>query len=107
MPNFLDISEITPSNFMLDQNYPNPFNLSTTIRFLLPRSCFVTLQVFNISGEEVTTLISQEFTAGKYVLNWDAVDLTSGIYFYRLHARSVDSEQSVDYFKTKKLTLIK
>ncbi|UCE07045.1 MAG: T9SS type A sorting domain-containing protein [bacterium] len=102
-----DIPEITPSLFMLDQNYPNPFNLSTTIQFLLTRSCFVTLQVFNISGEEVTTLISQEITAGKYVLNWDALDLASGIYFYRLHARSIDSEQSVDFFETKKLTLIK
>jgi len=86
-------------DYSLLQNYPNPFNPSTNIQFALPQSGLVTLEVFNITGEKVDVLISEELNAGKYNYEWNGSDLTSGIYFYKLQAGS--------FVKTKKMTLMK
>ncbi|MCC6476664.1 T9SS type A sorting domain-containing protein [bacterium] len=75
-----------PSEFMLLQNYPNPFNASTTIEFLLPEVSDVTLTLHNLLGEEVATLSSGVMSAGVHRVNFDAGELSSGIYFYRLQA---------------------
>ncbi|MFZ5519550.1 MAG: right-handed parallel beta-helix repeat-containing protein [Candidatus Zhuqueibacterota bacterium] len=75
-----------PESFSLNQNYPNPFNPSTTIEFALPRPCFVTLTIYNMMGEEVTSLITERLTAGIHRCNWDARGISSGIYLYRLEA---------------------
>lgn len=75
-----------PKEFQLNANYPNPFNPSKTIEFALPTPGFVTLSLFNVLGEQVATLVSEELTAGSYKYEWDATELTSGIYFYRLQA---------------------
>ena len=88
-----------PSTFSLEQNYPNPFNPTTTVEFDLPHSEFVTLTIYNILGEEVTTLVSERLTAGKYKYDWDAGSLASGIYLYRIEAG--------DYVEVKKMVLIK
>ena len=87
-----------PTAFALSQNYPNPFNPSTTIRFALPKTCPVTLKVFDLLGREVTTLLSQDLGAGHFAVKWQA-NVPSGIYFYRL--------QAGEYVETKKLIILK
>ncbi|MBR9916972.1 T9SS type A sorting domain-containing protein [bacterium] len=89
-----------PVTVELSQNYPNPFNPTTTIGYGVPENGEVTLEVFDIIGRKVATLIRGEHkTAGRYTINFDASNLASGMYIYRLKAGS-----SVI---TKKLTLIK
>jgi len=71
-------------DFQLRQNYPNPFNPSTTIEFTIPKSGFVTLKVYNILGEEAAVLVSKKLAAGKYAYDWNAGDMASGVYFYKI-----------------------
>tara|TARA_R110000868_G_scaffold235273_8_gene489097 strand:- start:1530 stop:3563 length:2034 start_codon:yes stop_codon:yes gene_type:complete len=90
----------TPGEYSLSQNYPNPFNPSTNIEFSLSKSVPVNLTVFDITGREVRSLVfGQNYTAGKHSVQFDASDLSSGIYIYRLQVNG-------EVF-TKKLTLIK
>ncbi len=72
--------------FTLDQNYPNPFNPSTKIEFTLPKTEFVTLKIYNLLGQKVTTLVSEKLNAGSYNYSWDAGTLSSGVYLYKLNA---------------------
>ncbi len=88
-----------PTTFALEQNYPNPFNPTTTIRFGLLNAAFVTLKIFNLLGQEVATLVNEKREAGQHSVQWNARDLASGVYFYRLLAGS--------FLETKKLILIK
>ncbi|NIT56770.1 MAG: T9SS type A sorting domain-containing protein, partial [Aliifodinibius sp.] len=89
-----------PKEIDLKQNYPNPFNPTTTIRFTLPIQNEVTLEVFNILGRKVATLINDEsYQAGLHSINWNATDFASGTYIYRL--------QTGEKVVTKKMTLIK
>ena len=88
-----------PKEFQLQQNYPNPFNPTTTIEFALPKKSTVTLQLFDILGREIATLVDAELESGVHKINFDAQDLASGIYFYRIHAEG--------FLKTKKLMLLK
>jgi len=89
-----------PEQFMLEQNYPNPFNPTTTIRYGLPQESEVTLKVYNTMGREVVTLVQRETrSAGWYNATFDASNLSSGIYIYRLKT----SERML----SDKLTLIK
>jgi len=85
--------------YYLNQNYPNPFNPSTTISFNLSSRSFVLLKVFDLIGREVATIVSEEMQAGNYSRQWNAFDLPSGVYFYRLQAGS--------FAETKKLILLK
>ncbi|HUI29380.1 MAG TPA: T9SS type A sorting domain-containing protein [Candidatus Acidoferrales bacterium] len=89
----------TPESYVLSQNYPNPFNPSTTIEYSVPRNGFVTLKVYNILGQEVSTLFSGVQHAGNYQATFDGAKFASGVYFYRLQAGNVSI--------TKKLVLIK
>lgn len=73
-----------PRLFTLAQNYPNPFNPSTTIEFTLEKSSLVQLTVYNVSGQAVATLVSDRLAAGSYQYKWDASNLSSGVYFYRI-----------------------
>lgn len=75
-----------PSEFHLSQNYPNPFNPQTTIEYKLPKSCHVTLKIFNSLGQEIVTLIDQEQKAGDFKVQWNAQGLTTGLYLYQLEA---------------------
>ena len=93
------ISNEIPIEFSLNQNHPNPFNPSTNIQFSLPQSSYVTLEVFNTLGERVGVLASEELSAGTYNYSWDASNLTSGIYFYKL--------QAGEFVETKKMMLLK
>ncbi len=74
------------SEFFLAQNYPNPFIPETTIRFGLPKTSIVTLEVFNLLGQKVSTLINESQPAGNYQLKLNAADFVSGVYVYRLTA---------------------
>ncbi len=94
-----EISDITPTSYDLGQNYPNPFNPTTTIRFSIPEAGLVTLKVFNLLGQEVTTLFSGEKTSGVYEATFDASTVASGIYFYTLEAKN--------FSITKKMVLLK
>ena len=97
-----DVEELNsniPVDFALYQNYPNPFNPSTTIEFGLPQTSFVTFEIYNLLGEKVATLVSQELHAGTYRIQWDASGVTSGVYMYRLQAGS--------FAQTKKLILLR
>jgi hypothetical protein len=73
-------------DFGLEQNFPNPFNPETTIRFKLPKSCYVTLKIFNLSGQVIETLINGYQTTGIYDVKWRPKGLANGIYLYILQA---------------------
>jgi hypothetical protein len=88
-----------PENFRLGQNYPNPFNANTTIEFLLPQSGNATLEVFDIAGHKIATLLSGDHRAGLHRIVVDAAGWTSGIYLYRL--------QVGDAKVTRRLALVK
>ena len=78
-------SDVIPAKFFVDQNYPNPFNPTTTIKFGLPSQSVVDLRIYDILGREVTTLVkNQALKAGTYSYNFDASNLASGTYIYRL-----------------------
>jgi hypothetical protein len=87
-----------PDSFSLEQNYPNPFNPSTTISYSLPKSAIVTLRIFNALGQGVATLMNEWKMAGYYQATWNASNVPSGIYFYRL--------QAGEYVETKKMILL-
>jgi len=88
-----------PSRFVLEQNYPNPFNPTTTISFSLPSKSFVSLKVFDLIGRDVATIVSEEISAGSYSRQWNATNMPSGVYFYRL--------QTGSFNETKKLVLLR
>jgi len=88
-----------PSEFSLSQNYPNPFNPSTTINFTLLATANVTLKVYDVLGEEIDVLVSEAKPAGMYSVEFNATDLPSGIYFYRINAGA--------YTVTKKMVLLR
>jgi len=86
-------------NFRLEQNYPNPFNPTTIINFSISKRSFVSIIVYNFLGQEITKLINTEFSAGSYQTEFNATNLPSGTYFYRL--------QTGDFVQTKKCILLK
>jgi hypothetical protein len=94
-----------PSEFSLSQNYPNPFNPVTNIRFTVLRTANVKLDVYNIVGQKVRTLVDEEMTPGAYAVDWDGTDesgnaVSSGIYFYRMQAAD-------EFTDMKKMLLVK
>jgi len=86
-------------DFVLLQNYPNPFNPSTSIKYSISVDGIVNLSVYNLIGEKVATLVNEEKPAGSYEAKFDAADLSSGIYFYKL--------QTNNFFETKKMILLR
>lgn len=94
-----DNSSNLPEEYELQQNYPNPFNPETTITFSLPENSRASLIVYNAIGEQVAELVNEELSAGNYNYHFNASDLTSGVYFYRL--------QTSSFTETKKMMLLK
>jgi hypothetical protein len=88
-----------PRDFSLSQNYPNPFNSLTRIQFGLPRKVRVTLEVYNILGQRIATLVNDERAAGYHEVVFNTSSLASGVYFYRL--------QAGEFVQTKKLVLLR
>ncbi len=95
-----------PKYFTLEQNYPNPFNPNTVIRYQLPVSSMVTLKIYNILGQEVETLINGIQDEGYKLIEWNANNVTSGIYFYQIAAVSV-SDPSNRFIQIKKMLLLR
>jgi|GEM_PF-835515 len=94
-----NISKDMPANYLLHQNYPNPFNPSTKIRFELPKSGFVSLKIYNVSGMEVMTIVNENVSAGIKEADFNASSIASGIYFYTIRAG--------DFYQTRKMVLLK
>lgn len=89
----------SPKDFSLLQNYPNPFNPSTVIKYSIPLASFVTLKIYDAIGNEISTLVNQIKGAGSYEVNFNAEQLSSGIYYYKLQAGS--------FIETRKMILLK
>lgn len=89
----------TAKNFDLKQNFPNPFNPSTRISYAIPSASFVNLKVYDIIGNEIAVLVNEEKQAGNYQIDFDATELTGGVYFYQLLTGS--------FVETKKMILMK
>ena len=89
------------NNFSLNQNYPNPFNPSTKIRFSVKINSLVTLKVYNILGKEVAQLLNETKRPGEYSVDFNAgkFNLASGVYFYKLTARSFTSVKKMMFLK--------
>jgi len=85
--------------YSLSNNYPNPFNPTTNIKYKIPELSFVTLKVYDVLGNEITTLVNNEKPVGSYEVEFNATALPSGIYFYRLQAGS--------FVETKKMVLLR
>ncbi len=88
-----------PTNYVLAQNYPNPFNPRTTIRFSIPHSGLAKLQVFDLLGKEVATLVDEPLQAGTYTADWNPSSAASGVYVYRLRAGG--------FIESRKLVLLR
>jgi hypothetical protein len=97
--NVVEVNINLPAKYELLQNYPNPFNPSTTIQFTLPEESFTKLEIFNVVGEKIETLVSETLSAGIHKYEWNAENLVSGVYFYRL--------TSDNFVQIKKLVLMK
>jgi len=99
-------SSLAPQAFLLEQNYPNPFNPSTTIQYQLPTASDVRLEVYDLLGRKVMTLVNAKQMAGTYSVQFNAAALASGVYFYRLQAGATNSA-SAPFVQTKKMILVK
>ena len=86
-----DETEILPEHFSLSQNYPNPFNPETVIRFTLPVAGYTKGVVYDVLGNEVTTLLNGDMSAGNHEVRFNAIDLSSGVYFFRLESGNYSS----------------
>jgi hypothetical protein len=98
----VEVTNLAPTEYVLQQNYPNPFNPSTIIRYEIPDqgdNILVVLKLFDVLGNEVATLVNEEKDAGRYSVEFNASNLPSGIYFYRLRAGS--------FTETKKMILLR
>ena len=88
-----------PDKYSLSQNYPNPFNPATSIKYQLPKNSYVKIKIFDILGKEITTLVSQKQNAGVYIVDWNATQYPSGVYFYKM-----ETENFID---VKRMILVK
>jgi hypothetical protein len=90
---------ITPAEYCLNQNYPNPFNPSTQIKFTLPKSSNVKIEVFNSLGQKIRVVLNQKINAGANTIKFNADNLPSGIYYYRIKSDS--------FISVKKMLLVR
>jgi methionine-rich copper-binding protein CopC len=93
------MSDGLPAEFRLEQNYPNPFNPVTKIKFAIAAGEKVKLEIFNITGQKITTLLDRKLKAGEYEVEWNAGNVASGVYFYQFSYGNL--------VQTKKMVLIR
>ncbi|QKJ98118.1 MAG: T9SS type A sorting domain-containing protein [Ignavibacteriota bacterium] len=96
-----------PETFSLMQNYPNPFNPTTNIKYAIVNKQFVTLKVYDVLGNEVVTLVNEYKPAGNYEINFDASELSSGVYYYQLKTGSSELNSGQSFIAAKKMLLLK
>ena len=111
MPSYQELADV-PSKFELMQNYPNPFNPVTTLSFVIGQPSMVTLKVYNVLGQEVATLLNHELLdAGEQEVNFDATNLASGVYLYRIVAQTVAGDDAPSagnqFVSVRKMILMK
>ena len=102
-----DENNLTQAEFNLEQNFPNPYNSQTTISYSIPNSSSVQIQIFDVLGREVSTLLNEEKAAGNYKINFNAGELTSGVYLYRLQAVDPEINSGQVFVQTRKMILLK
>jgi hypothetical protein len=99
IPYSVDNELYKPDNYLLSQNYPNPFNSQTVISFELKEPAQTNVEIFDITGAKIATVVHANLSPGKHSVIWDASNYSSGVYFYRLNAG--------DYSRTEKMLLVK
>jgi hypothetical protein len=97
--NEIEVVVTAPVEYALEQNYPNPFNPATQIKFSIPEAGFVKMEVYNLVGEKVATLINKEMNSGYHTIDFNAEDISSGVYVYTLSVN--------DFVTSKKMILMK
>jgi len=100
----VEVEILNPKEFSLNQNFPNPFNPSTKINFSLAADSKVSLKVFNVLGQEVSTLLNGNLAAGNHEINFNAAGMNTGVYFYKLEAAGIDG---TNFSSVKKMILSK
>ena len=100
-------NNLTQAEFNLEQNFPNPYNSQTTISYSIPNSSLVQIQIFDVLGREVSTLLNEEKAAGNSKINFNAGELTSGVYLYRLQAVDPEINSGQVFVQTRKMILLK
>ena len=90
---------VVPTGYSLAQNYPNPFNPVTSIEYTLPEAAKVKLEIYNVLGQVVEVMVDSNQEAGHHAVQWDASDMASGVYFYRL--------TTGEFTATKRMVLMK
>jgi len=100
----VNVQVTAPATFSLNQNYPNPFNPSTKISFSLADNANVSLKIYDVLGNEITTLVNKELPAGTHSYDFNAASINSGVYFYRIEATGLNGNNFIDM---KKMMLIK
>ena len=90
---------VIPEKYSLSQNYPNPFNQTTNIKFAIPKNGYVEIKIYDILGKEISTLVSDPYMAGEYIVGFNASKLSSGVYFYRIVVN--------DFVQTRKMMVLK
>ncbi|MFQ3599625.1 MAG: T9SS type A sorting domain-containing protein, partial [Chloroherpetonaceae bacterium] len=103
----IEVDAGLPKQFALEQNYPNPFNPTTIINYQLPTASNVSLKIYDVLGKEVVTLVNGRQEAGTYNFNFNASNLASGVYFYRLQASATNGASGSNFVQTKKMMLVK
>ncbi len=101
----IEVSVEAPQEYQLLQNYPNPFNPTTTISYTLANESDVKITIYNTLGKEVAKVVNDRQNSGSYSLNFNAVNLSSGVYFYRIEAYSVKGGKP--FIATQKMTILK
>lgn len=103
--NIVEIAGSTKRTYSISQNFPNPFNPSTKLSYYIPFTSRVTIAVYNVTGEQVASLVNSNIETGTYEVNWNASDLASGIYFLRIYAEGLNGEEK--FSDIRKLNLVK
>ena len=107
-----EIIAAIPKKFELKQNYPNPFNPSTSINYSISQDATVRLTIFNILGQQISTLVDEQKSTGSYTVNWNGntnggIQVASGLYFYRLEARHMNKGNQRVFVDVKKMLLLR
>jgi hypothetical protein len=95
----IDNETMRPFSYITSKNYPNPFNVSTTIAYNLPERAFVNLEIYDILGRRIDVIINGEQEKGSHQVNWNAADLNSGVYFYKLNVGGVIQSGKMVFLK--------
>ena len=106
-PTGIDDDNILPETISLKQNYPNPFNPSTTISYSISEISFIRLKIYNSIGEEIVSLVNEVKDAGEHTINFNAANLSSGVYYYRLLAGNLSAGSEGIYTETRQMILLK